>query len=79
MVLTLSSIVAPQVLFFGQAQPWKNQAECVRALPKMEGAVTRLIRYNASTLELFGTTVGGPLQPGYFVSGSACRSAEVSP
>ena len=74
MFMTLSSLVAPQVLFIGQPQSFKNESACVRALPKMEAAVTRLIRYDASTLELFGTTVGGPLKPGYFVSGSECRA-----
>ena len=75
MFLTLSSLVAPQVVFISQPQPWTNKLACVRALPRMESAVSRLIRHDASTLELFGTTTGGSLNPGYFVSGSECRSA----
>ncbi len=79
MFVTLSSLAAPQVLFMSQPQPWENESACERALPKMEGAVTRLIRYDASALGLFGTTAGGPLRPGYFVTASECRSAEVVP
>ena len=79
MFLTLSSLAAPQVLFIGQPLSWKSESACVRALPRMEDAVTRLIRYDASALELFGTTVGGPLKPGYFVSASACTSALAGP
>ena len=51
---------------------------CAR-IAKDEDAVTRLIRYDASALELFGTTVGGPLKPGDFVSASACTSALAGP
>ena len=75
MSLTLSSLTGPQVLFISQPKPWRNELACVRALPRMEGAVTRLIRYDASALDLFGTA-GISLKPGYFVSGSECRSAE---
>ena len=74
MFLTLSSLVAPQVVFIGPPQPWKNESECVRALPKMEGAVARLIRYDAAALNLFGTTMGGAINPSYFVSSSECRA-----
>ncbi len=59
--------------------PWSNELACERALPTMEGAVTRLIRYDASALELFGTTTGGPLNPGFFVSTAECWSAEPRP
>ena len=79
MVLTLSSLTVPQVQFFSHPRLWKSEAACVRALPKMEGAVTRLIRYDASTLELLGTITGGPLNPGFFVSNSECWSAEPRP
>lgn len=79
MVLTLSSLTAPQTVFFSHPTPWKNESACVRALPRMEGAVTRLIRYDASALELFGTITGGPLSPGSFVSYSECWSAEARP
>jgi hypothetical protein len=78
MSVTLSSITGPQVLFISQPKPWKNELACVRALPRMEGAVTRLIRYDTSALDLFGTGIGISLKPGYFVSGSECRSAEPS-
>ena len=76
MSVTLSSITGPQVLFISRPKPWKNELACMRALPRMEGAVTRLIRYDASALDLFGTGTGVSLKPGYFVSGSECRSAE---
>lgn len=77
MFLTLSSLTGPQVLFVTQPQRWKNELACVSALPKLEDAVARLIRYDASALELFGATTDGvSLKPGYFVSGSECRSAE---
>jgi hypothetical protein len=79
MSLTLSSLTEPQVLFISQPKPWKNELACVRALPRMEGAVTRLIRYDVSALDLFGTSTGGSLKPGYFVSESACRHAEPGP
>ena len=77
MLLTLSSLTGPQVLFVTQPQRWKNELACVSALPKLEDAVARLVRYDASALELFGTTTAGiSLKPGYFVSVSECRSAE---
>jgi hypothetical protein len=79
MVLTLSSLTAPQVTFFSHPRQWNNELACERALPRMEAAVTRLIRYDASTLELFGTTTGGPLNPGFFVSFAGCWSAETRP
>jgi hypothetical protein len=79
MFLTLSSPAAPQALFISQPKSWKDELECERALPKMEGALTRLIRYDASALELFGTMNGGPLKPGYFVSTAGCQSAEPIP
>ncbi len=80
MSLTLSSLTGPQVLFISQPKRWKNKLACVRALTRMEGAVTRLIRYDSSTLDLFGTTTGHPLKPGYFVSESECsRFAEPGP
>jgi hypothetical protein len=79
MVLTLSSLTAPQAQFFSHPIPWKSETACVRALPRMEGAVTRLIRYDASALELLGTITGGPLNRGFFVSTSACWSAEPRP
>ena len=81
MSLTLSSLTGPQVLFISQPKPWKNELACVRALAKMEDVVTRLIRYDASALDLFGTTSGHhPLKPGYFVSEAECsRSAEPGP
>jgi hypothetical protein len=77
MVLTLSSLSAPQALFLSHPIPWKNVTACERALPRMEGAVTRLIRYDASALELFGT-ISRSLNPSYFVSASKCWSAEPS-
>jgi hypothetical protein len=49
MVVTLSSLASPQVLFIGPPRLWKNESECVRALPKMESTVGRLIRYRRST------------------------------
>jgi signal transduction histidine kinase len=76
MSVTLSSITGPQVLFISQPKPWKNELACVRALPRMEGAVTRLIRFDASALDLFGTGTSISLKPGYFVSGSECMPAE---
>ena len=80
MSLTLSSLTGPQVLFVSQPKPWKNELACVHALPRMEGAVSRLIQYDASALDLFGTTTGHPLKPGYFVSEAECsRSAEPGP
>ena len=79
MVLTLSSLTAPQVTFLSHPMPWSNELACERALHTMEGAVTRLIRYDASALELFGTTTGGPLNPGFFVSTAECWSAEPRP
>jgi len=79
MSLTLSSLTGPQVLFISHPKEWKNESACVRALGKMEGAVTRLIRYDASALDLFGTRTGGSLKPGYFVSESECRHAEPWP
>ncbi|HET7849739.1 MAG TPA: hypothetical protein VFL51_11830 [Pseudolabrys sp.] len=80
MSLTLSSLTGPQVVFVSQPRPWKNELACVRALPRMEGAVSRLIQYDASALDLFGTTNGHPLKPGYFVSEAECsRSAEPGP
>ena len=79
MVLTLSSLTSPQVLFFSHEMPWKDEVACVSALPRMEGAVTRLIRYDASALELLGTLTGGPLNRGFFVSTSACFSTQPRP
>jgi len=79
MVLTLSSLTGPQVTFFSHPKQWNNELACERALPLMEGAVTRLIRYDASSLELIGTTTGGPLNPGFFVSFAGCWSTEPSP
>ena len=79
MSLTLSSLTGPQVLFVSQPRPWKNELACMHALPSMEGAVSRLIRYDASALDLFGTTTAHPLKPGYFVSGAECRHADPSP
>jgi hypothetical protein len=79
-ILTLSSLVGPQALFFSQPpQPWKTEVACRRALPKMEDAVARLIRYDPSTVKLFGIVTGGPLNRSYFVSSSECHSAEPSP
>jgi len=75
MFLTLSSLVAPQLVFVGPPQPWKSESECARALPKMESAVARLLRYDGTALDLFGTTIGGPANPSYFVSLAECRSA----
>jgi len=56
-----------------------NQTACVQELPRMEAAVARLIRYDASTLALFGTVTGGPLNSGLFVTASECWSAEPLP
>jgi len=75
MMLTLSSLTAPQVLFFSPPRLWENELACVRALPRMESAVLRLIRHDGSALELFGATTG-TLSPSYFVSTSVCLSAE---
>lgn len=75
-VLTLSSLTTPNALFFSHPEPWENQSACVRALPKMEGAVARPIRYDATSVELFGTVIGGPLNAGSFGTSSECRSAE---
>jgi hypothetical protein len=77
--LTLSSLTGPQVLFISQPQPWKDSLACSRVLPRMEGAVTRIIQYDASALELFGTIIGGSIKPGYFVSESECKSADPAP
>ncbi len=79
MVLTLSSPAGPDVLLFSHPQRWTNELACRRALPRMEAAVTRLIRIDAAALNLFGETAGGPLNRGYFVTASACWSAEPSP
>ena len=79
MVLTLSSLAAPKVLFFSHPLPWTNEFACQRELPRMEAAVTRLIRYDASALTLFGETAGDSLDRGYFVSASECWSAEAGP
>lgn len=79
MVLTLTSVAAPDVLFFSQPQPWQNELECRRALPKMESAVTRLMRYDPSALKLFGTITGGPLNPSYFVSYYQCLPTQAGP
>lgn len=79
MILTLSSLTGPQVLFVTHPQPWENELACVRALPKMERAVERLIGYDPAALDLFGATAGGAPQRGYFVSASACRYAEPNP
>lgn len=79
MSLTLSSLTGPQVLFISQPKLWKNELACVRALTRMEGAVTRLIQYDASALDLFGTTTGHSLKPGYFVSEAECRLARSGP
>ena len=79
MFLTLSALGAPQALFISQPQSWKSDLACERALPKMESAVTRLIRYDASALGLFGTTTGGPIKSNYFVTASECRSGELAP
>ncbi len=44
MVLTLSSLTASQqVLFYSRAKLWESELACERALPRMEGAVARLI------------------------------------
>jgi hypothetical protein len=79
MFLTLSSLVAPQALFIGEPRPFESESACVRELPKMEGAVDRLIHYDVSALELFGTMIGGPIRSGYFVSASECMAAGTSP
>ncbi len=79
MVLTLSSLTTPHVLFLSHPELWADKLACVRALPRMEGAVARLIRYDASALELFGTITGGPLNPGFFISASECWSADPLP
>jgi len=79
MILTLSSLAGPQVLFVTHPQLWDNELACVRALPKMERAVERLIGYDPAALDLFGATAGGSPKPGYFVSASACRYAEPNP
>ena len=76
MLLTLSSVFAPDAVFISHPQWWMNEMACQRELPRMEGALAQLIQYDSSTLELFGTTIGGPLNRGYFVSASECRSAE---
>ena len=78
MVLTLSSLVGPQVQFLSHPQQWQSELACRHALPRMEGAVTRLLRFDASTVELLGIT-SGSLNAGYFVSASSCASAEPSP
>lgn len=75
MMLTLSSLTAPQVLFFASPRMWENELACVRALPRMESAVIRVIRNDGSALELFGATTGA-LGPSYFVSASVCLSAQ---
>lgn len=64
---------------FSQPQPWQNELECRRALPKMESAVTRLMRYDPSALKLFGTITGGPLNPSYFVSYYQCLPTQAGP
>lgn len=77
--LTLSSLTGPQVMFISPPHRWRDNLACSRELPKIEDAVSRLIRYDESALELFGTIVGGPIKPGYFVSASRCMSGEPSP
>ena len=79
MVVTLSSLTAPHTLFYSHPERWVNQTACVHELPRMEAAVARLIRYDASTLALFGTVTGGPLNSGLFVTASECWSAEPLP
>lgn len=73
-LLTLSSLTAPQVLFFSPPKLWENELACVRALPRMEHAVIRIIRDDGAALELFGATTG-VLGPSYFVSSGMCLSA----
>ena len=75
MLLTLSSLTAPQVLFFSAPRMWENELACVRALPRMESAVIQVIRHDGSALELFGATTG-PLGSSYFVTAAVCLSAE---
>ena len=79
MMLTLSSLTGPQVVFITHPQFWENKSACVSALPKMESAVTRLIGYDAAVLDLLGATAGGVPKIGYFVSASACHLAEPNP
>jgi hypothetical protein len=79
MLLTLSSLTGPQVVVMTQPQRWQNELACVSALPRLEGAVARLVRYDTSALALFGITTSGALHPGYFVTGSECRSAPDAP
>ncbi len=76
MLLTLSSLAAPQVLFFSNPHPWPNELACQRALPRMEAAVTMLIRHDPSELKLFGEISGDLLNHGYFVSASECKCAD---
>jgi hypothetical protein len=78
-LLTLSSLTGPQLVLTTQPQRWQNELACVSALPRLEGAVARLISYDTSALELFGITTSGALNPGYFISGSECRSALEAP
>lgn len=77
MVLTLSSLTASQqVLFYSRAKLWESELACERALPRMEGAVARLIQYDSSALELLGTT-SGSVNSSYFVTAFECQAAEL--
>jgi hypothetical protein len=39
MLLTLSSVFAPDAVFIGHPQWWMNEMACQRELPRMEGAL----------------------------------------
>lgn len=77
-LVTLTSLVAPQVLFMSPVMPWRNATACRQAIPRMEAAVQALVRYDPAALALFGEVIGKPTALGYFVSDAACRSADPS-
>jgi hypothetical protein len=78
-VISLSAVMGAQVSYFGPARPFKDQADCERALQKAESAVAGIIQRDPDSLSLFGQVTGGPLTRGYFVSDGWCLAADVIP
>ena len=79
MAVTLSSLTSPSATFLSRPAQWDSQAACVKALPRMGNAVTRLIQYDATALELFGTVAGGPPDRSHFVSAMECWPTTITP
>lgn len=77
-VITLSAVMGAPVSYFGPARPFKDQADCDRALQKAESAVAGIIGRDPDSLSLFGQ-VSGPLTRGYFVSDGWCLAAGAAP